>query len=165
MAYESMLASTGALPRRDYAEDDIYVLYTGGTTGMPKGVMVRHGDFAWALAAVAAGRRGEPGEPLSGEALVAEVRRHHGAGELAVSAIAPPLMHGTGMWGGVFVPQSLCALAVTLPVEHSIRTRSGVRWSAGAAPWWPSSATPSPGRCWRPWSAPRPRDELTMSAH
>ena len=27
-------------------EDDIYMLYTGGTTGMPKGVMYRIGDHA-----------------------------------------------------------------------------------------------------------------------
>ncbi|MCV7112562.1 AMP-binding protein, partial [Mycolicibacterium setense] len=39
-------------PERDFAElqrersaDDIYILYTGGTTGFPKGVMWRHEDI------------------------------------------------------------------------------------------------------------------------
>ena len=27
------------------SSDDVYMLYTGGTTGMPKGVMWRHEDF------------------------------------------------------------------------------------------------------------------------
>ena len=35
-------------PERDFGErsaDDIYLLYTGGTTGFPKGVMWRHEDI------------------------------------------------------------------------------------------------------------------------
>ena len=33
------------MPRIERREDDIYMLYTGGTTGMPKGVMYAHGGF------------------------------------------------------------------------------------------------------------------------
>ena len=33
------------MPRIERNEDNIYMLYTGGTTGMPKGVMYTHGGF------------------------------------------------------------------------------------------------------------------------
>jgi acyl-CoA synthetase (AMP-forming)/AMP-acid ligase II len=41
-------ALEGCSPERDFAErspDDVYIVYTGGTTGSPKGVMWRHEDF------------------------------------------------------------------------------------------------------------------------
>ena len=44
--YEAALAA--ASPARDFApraEEDLYILYTGGTTGMPKGVMWYQRDF------------------------------------------------------------------------------------------------------------------------
>ena len=33
------------LPPQDRSEEEIYMLYTGGTTGMPKGVMYKQGEF------------------------------------------------------------------------------------------------------------------------
>ncbi len=45
-AYEDALSA--ASPERDFrgrSSDDVYVIYTGGTTGMPKGVMWRHEDI------------------------------------------------------------------------------------------------------------------------
>ncbi|MEO5652658.1 MAG: acyl-CoA synthetase [Marmoricola sp.] len=41
-------ALSGQSSERDFAErsgDDVYIVYTGGTTGFPKGVMWRHEDF------------------------------------------------------------------------------------------------------------------------
>ncbi|HEX6878171.1 MAG TPA: acyl-CoA synthetase [Nocardioidaceae bacterium] len=41
-------ALEGQSPERDFGErspDDVYIVYTGGTTGFPKGVMWRHEDF------------------------------------------------------------------------------------------------------------------------
>lgn len=47
--YEDAIRDTAPMPRIERSEDDIYMLYTGGTTGMPKGVMYRHGDFSEGL--------------------------------------------------------------------------------------------------------------------
>ncbi|MDZ4278874.1 MAG: AMP-binding protein, partial [Dehalococcoidia bacterium] len=47
--YEEALAASS--PARDFgprSADDLYILYTGGTTGMPKGVMWRHEDLFFA---------------------------------------------------------------------------------------------------------------------
>ena len=44
--YEALLAS-GSPERRfgPRSKDDLYIIYTGGTTGMPKGVMWRQEDI------------------------------------------------------------------------------------------------------------------------
>ena len=50
--YEAAIASGG--PERDFADrsgDDLHIIYTGGTTGMPKGVMWRQEDIFYALCA------------------------------------------------------------------------------------------------------------------
>jgi 3-oxocholest-4-en-26-oate---CoA ligase len=96
--YEALIAANQRLPRLDYSEDDIYMLYTGGTTGMPKGVMYRHGDFTRLVAAWRLGPEVEP-EP---ELLLALVGQARDAGALPVVLPACPLMHGTGMWLGAF---------------------------------------------------------------
>ncbi len=47
--YEAVLAAASAeRPNTGRSSDDLYVLYTGGTTGMPKGVMWRHEDIFFA---------------------------------------------------------------------------------------------------------------------
>jgi fatty-acyl-CoA synthase len=44
--YEEALASAPAeLPVAGHSPDDLYILYTGGTTGMPKGVLWRQHDI------------------------------------------------------------------------------------------------------------------------
>ncbi|HEV2369871.1 MAG TPA: AMP-binding protein [Acidimicrobiales bacterium] len=69
--------------------DDLYMLYTGGTTGMPKGVMWRQDDLFHILNAGAMRRVPEDG------GLVA-VRDELANGPGAVALPACPLMHGTG---------------------------------------------------------------------
>ena len=77
-------------PAREWSPDDLYLLYTGGTTGMPKGVLWRHADI---LIASLGGRRadGEVLQTLDGYVARAKAghRRH---------LPAPPFMHGAGHW-------------------------------------------------------------------
>ncbi|MCJ7673433.1 MAG: AMP-binding protein, partial [Acidimicrobiia bacterium] len=88
--YEQTLAESSAT--RDFeprSADDHYILYTGGTTGMPKGVMWRHEDiFFGALGG------GGTGNPISSPEEIAE--RAAGAGLRCLPAC--PFMHGTAHW-------------------------------------------------------------------
>ena len=89
--YEDALAA-GATGR-DYAPrsgDDLYILYTGGTTGMPKGVMWRHEDIFF-------GAFG--GGTFSGNAITApeEIAENAVAGRTRCLP-ACPFMHGTAHW-------------------------------------------------------------------
>ena len=84
--------------------DDLYMLYTGGTTGMPKGVMYEMGPFTENFLGFVAAGMGRA--PFTSEAEMAEVV----AGLVASGAqpkVIPacPLMHGTGMWLGSLMPQ------------------------------------------------------------
>ena len=91
--YEEALAE--ASPGRDFAPrspDDLYLLYTGGTTGVPKGVMWRSEDIFFA--ALGGGGFGQPPitkpEELS-DRIPAEDAR-------AIPMVNAPMMHGGGQW-------------------------------------------------------------------
>ena len=76
--------------------DDMFLLYTGGTTGMPKGVMWPSSTWWDVLAAGRAPMLGmDPPQTL--DALKDQIRRGEGRAPVYV---APPLMHGTGMFTG-----------------------------------------------------------------
>src|SRR5260370_11685088 len=47
--FEQFLAAHDPAPRIERSGDDLWCLYTGGTTGMPKGVMWRNEDFYGSL--------------------------------------------------------------------------------------------------------------------
>jgi acyl-CoA synthetase (AMP-forming)/AMP-acid ligase II len=92
------LASTVAdqSPERDFAErspDDMYVLYTGGTTGFPKGVMWRHEDV-WRV--LGGGIDFYSGQPLPDEWAQSEKGKAQGV-SLTRLACAP-LIHGAAQW-------------------------------------------------------------------
>ena len=90
--YETALA--GASPERDFEErsaDDLYILYTGGTTGYPKGVLWRHEDIWRALGG---GINFVTGEYVRDEWQQSEDGK---AGAL-VRLAAAPLIHGAAQW-------------------------------------------------------------------
>jgi len=94
-AFEDLIASNDPMPRIARRGDDLYFLFTGGTTGMPKGVMWRNEDLFGTLA--------EAIYPLQGLTMP---ERSEDAGALAKAIIergtggvhlpGSPLMHGTG---------------------------------------------------------------------
>ncbi len=92
LAYEDLVAGHPAeLPALPYSADDLYVLYTGGTTGMPKGVLWRHEDVFFN------GLGGHiPGFPkLESED---QLRVHLQLGIGGRALICLPFMHGAGQW-------------------------------------------------------------------
>ena len=93
--FEAALAS-GAPTRPDVTRspDDLYVLYTGGTTGMPKGVMWRQEDVFYALGG---GVDAYTGQEVEGEYSLAEKAQASAAP--LISLCIPPLMHGAAQWG------------------------------------------------------------------
>ena len=89
--YEEALASASPeRPRVEWSPDDLYILYTGGTTGMPKGVLWRQADI---LVTAMGGARTNGTEYASLEEIV-EVAKAAGLRSLT----APPFMHGAAQW-------------------------------------------------------------------
>ena len=78
----------------DRSNDDLLFIYTGGTTGMPKGVMWRAEDLWGALGAGSNAPANAGQKPGSPEEHVANVVA---AGSVARQITACPLMHGTGL--------------------------------------------------------------------
>jgi fatty-acyl-CoA synthase len=115
--YEQAIAGAAPMARIARSEDEVYMLYTGGTTGMPKGVMYAVGEFVRRITQLGASFRGMTA-PESLDEAVAVAKKLDQAGASPVSLIACPLMHGTGMWVGAVVPHNLGGAAVTLTGSH-----------------------------------------------
>jgi fatty-acyl-CoA synthase len=87
--YESALAAASADMPADPSPDDLYILYTGGTTGMPKGVLWRQADI---FCASLGGRNGTEEWASLDEIAAAAVN-----GGMKVLPAAP-FMHGAAHW-------------------------------------------------------------------
>jgi fatty-acyl-CoA synthase len=128
LAYETIQRTLAPAARIAPQGDEIYMFYTGGTTGMPKGVMYSMRDFAGFFLRTYPAMIGQ--EKISDPSGLPDLARALRArGEAMVSMTGPPLMHGTGCWLGMMVPQMLGGTAVLL--EH--RSLDPVElWSAVA---------------------------------
>jgi acyl-CoA synthetase (AMP-forming)/AMP-acid ligase II len=90
--YEDWLAAESDAPLDlPYSADDLYVLFTGGTTGMPKGVLWRHEDVFF---------NGLGGHVPGFERLDTEEKllAHVTSGLGGRFLVLPPFMHGAGQW-------------------------------------------------------------------
>jgi acyl-CoA synthetase (AMP-forming)/AMP-acid ligase II len=90
----AVAATSRTMPTWGRSPDDLYILYTGGTTGMPKGVMWRQDDLVGSLDAPSK----QPLPPQPGwDAFDARVAKP-GPRNLP----AAPLMHGTGAFNAMW---------------------------------------------------------------
>ncbi|BAX94616.1 acyl-CoA synthetase [Mycobacterium shigaense] len=99
-------AIANSSPERDFGErsaDDIYLLYTGGTTGFPKGVMWRHEDIYRVLFG---GTDFATGEFISDEY---DLAKGAAANPPMVRHPIPPMIHGatqSATWMSIFSGQT-----------------------------------------------------------
>jgi fatty-acyl-CoA synthase len=95
-SYESTIAEGDAerlVPPWGRGDDDLLMIYTGGTTGQPKGVMWRHDDVVRGIIGASAERfRG----PADYDVIRASITR---PGRVTLPAC--PLMHATGFFASV----------------------------------------------------------------
>jgi fatty-acyl-CoA synthase len=90
---DALTAASSERPTLSRSGDDLYILYTGGTTGTPKGVMWRHEDIFFA--ALGGGGFGQP--PIqTPEELASRVWPDDGR---VTSLTLAPIMHGAAQWG------------------------------------------------------------------
>ena len=95
--YDQVIDGTGPLPRTPRGVDH-WLMYTGGTTGQPKGVLVSH---SWLYPVAGANGFRLIGEPVpdSLDELRTATQRLSARGDDAIVCLpAPPLMHATGMY-------------------------------------------------------------------
>ncbi|MCK0176774.1 acyl-CoA synthetase [Mycolicibacterium sp. F2034L] len=104
-------------PERDFgprSEDDIYLLYTGGTTGFPKGVMWRHEDVYRVLFG---GTDFATGEPIADEYGLANQAKENAP---MIRYPIPPMIHGatqSATWMALFAGQTVVLVPEFDPEE------------------------------------------------
>ena len=109
--YEEALAAASAeKPAVTPSGDDLYIVYTGGTTGMPKGVLWRSADI---FIAAMGGRKPDGTDLASLEELAEQVK----GGETLRGLVGPPFMHGAAQWSSFI----LMCMGATLVVPDVVK--------------------------------------------
>jgi len=120
--------------------------YTGGTTGMPKGVMWRHVDLFFGAMAGAGGG----GTPIATPEEIEDRCRQPRTRCVPIC----PFMHGTAHWMA-FSSLFMAAPSSSRPSTGSTRSRCGAWSNASRRTTSSSSATPSRARCSYALDSPR----------
>ncbi|WP_431872430.1 acyl-CoA synthetase [Nocardiopsis eucommiae] len=116
--YEEALAAhgpdsgDGAVELPVTSGDDHYLLYTGGTTGYPKGVLWRQADVFRAAV-----ERRDPGAPRAGS--TRDVAERAARCFPLRMLVLGPLMHAAGQWNALSM--LLCGKRVVLSTDRSFR--------------------------------------------
>jgi 3-oxocholest-4-en-26-oate---CoA ligase len=111
--YEDLLEKCAPMDRWERPEDIVYMLYTGGTTGMPKGVMYNQAEFIIGMFRTLRAMGYElPKDMDQINDYILDLDTNNA---LPASLVGCPLMHGTGMWLGCFVPHNLGGTVATIP--------------------------------------------------
>lgn len=107
--YERSIREAQSAPRQIRDPNGVYMIYTGGTTGLPKGVMYPVCEFAQYFLVLGAAPRGlaPPAELANYVDFLKQVEPP------PITVTGAPLMHGTGMWLGGFLPQLMGGTSVT----------------------------------------------------
>ncbi len=92
-SYGSLIATSEPAPRIERSPDDMWMLFTGGTTGNPKGVMWPHGNLIQTMKATYAGIK-QP-VPQTIPEVIETIRNISATGRVTRQLAAAPLMHGT----------------------------------------------------------------------
>jgi acyl-CoA synthetase (AMP-forming)/AMP-acid ligase II len=96
--YEALLAASAPAPRIARQADDYHLMYTGGTTGMPKGVMCEVVPWSTGLTAIFAKNvLGVDPPPMELPQLVGLVKGLRAKGIVPVVMPSSPLMHTAGL--------------------------------------------------------------------
>jgi acyl-CoA synthetase (AMP-forming)/AMP-acid ligase II len=111
----ALYASTAPRPGQPRPGSDQLFMYTGGTTGKPKGVIWRMSDLLGSMSASLFGWLGLAGRPETLDELVAAARAAQAAGRSPVILCVVPMMHATGLFGSMSTLAVGGRVAVTRP--------------------------------------------------
>jgi 3-oxocholest-4-en-26-oate---CoA ligase len=96
-----LYAATAPRPREPRPGSDELFMYTGGTTGKPKGVIWHMSQLLGSMGPGLFGRLGVAEPPATLADLVASVRSVGAAGRSPVALSVVPLMHATGLFNSM----------------------------------------------------------------